>query len=131
MTDGLVAILDRMFLDPEYVTLARPLFPGGCSSPEIALTIAAICRTAMEAEPTECFYVELSVGAVFGIRLSDNRRVALKLHHPSAVHRELAAVANVQRFLYDHGFPCPYVLRDPFHDGMRTISFEEWCAPGE
>lgn len=104
MTESLTKILDRMLLDPGYLALARSLVPEAGS-------------------PTE--------GAVFGLVLEDGRRAALKIHLPEASAQHLATAVSVQRFLRARGFPCTAVLRDPFDDGTRTITFEEWDTPGE
>ncbi len=128
--DDVVDALSSMFVDPQYVTLARSLFPAEESALDIAVAVQAVCRKALCSDFLSCFYIELSVGAVFGVQLSDGRAAALKFHPPAADHDHLCAVAHVQGYLQQAGFPCPRILRPPHHDGTRTITFESWCTDG-
>jgi hypothetical protein len=71
-----------------------------------------------------CFAFEVSVGALFGLRLREGSRVALKIHR----HRDtpsLAAVQRVQAHLVGRRFPCPRPL---WVRGRATL--ERWCDEG-
>lgn len=53
------------------------------------------------------------IGAVFGLRLDDGRRVVLKALRPGARLHRAAAVADCQNRLAAAGFGCPVVLAGP------------------
>jgi hypothetical protein len=75
-------------------------------------------------EAVECFAFEVSVGALFGLRLRDGSRVALKVHrdHDAAA---LEAVQRVQAHLVERRFPCPRPL------GVRgRATLEQWSEWG-
>jgi hypothetical protein len=75
-------------------------------------------------EAVGCFAFEVSVGALFGLRLRDGSRVALKVHVEDRAGR-LEAVQRVQAHLFQSGFPCPRPL------GVRgRATFEEWRDDG-
>ena len=76
-------------------------------------------------EAVDCFAFEVSVGALFGVRLADGTPVALKVHrgHDAAF---LDAVQSVQRRLWETGFPCPRPLG---RRGFATL--EEWRDQGD
>jgi len=72
-----------------------------------------------------CFALEVSVGALFGLRLDDGSRVALKIHTGRTGQDYLEAVQNVQAALWKRGFPCPRPL------GVRErATLEEWRDEG-
>ena len=71
-----------------------------------------------------CFAFEVSVGALFGLVLRDDSRVALKIHLERNAH-SLEAVHRVQGHLFALGFPCPQPLG--VH-GRATL--ERWCDEG-
>jgi hypothetical protein len=75
-------------------------------------------------EAVDCFAFEVSVGALFGLRLRDGSRVALKLHRERDAG-SLEAVQRVQAHLVERGFPCPQPL------GVRgTATLEQWADEG-
>jgi hypothetical protein len=75
-------------------------------------------------EAVDCFAFAVSVGALFGLRLRDGSRVALKIHRERDVGA-LPAVQRVQAHLVEQGFPCPRPL------GVRgSASLEQWADEG-
>jgi Phosphotransferase enzyme family len=77
-------------------------------------------------DAVECFAFRVSVGALFGLRLRDGSRIALKIHGDRSDDRYLAAMQRVQRHLWEGGFPCPKPL------GIRPrATIEEWVDAGE
>jgi hypothetical protein len=80
----------------------------------------AVCPDAVE-----CFAFEVSIGALFGLRLRDGSRVALKVHLPRVEPQYLEAIQRVQEHLWARGFPCPRPL------GVRErVTVEEWLDDG-
>jgi hypothetical protein len=110
-------IAERMWPDP---VVERSIF--GTDDPE------AIWRRVLEACPdaVECFAFEVSVGALFGLRLADGGRVALKIHTDRNDDAQLEGVQRVQAHVFERGFPCPRPL------GVRPgATLEEWRDEGE
>jgi len=79
----------------------------------------------------ENFFCELSVGAAFGLRLKNGRRVVVKAHPLYRSLDFLQAVHKVQYHLYNHSFPCPkpVIGPSPFRNGLATT--EEFVRKGE
>jgi hypothetical protein len=108
-------IAERMWPD---APIERSIF--GTDDPD------EIWRLACEACPdaVDCFAFEVSVGALFGLRLRDGSRIALKIHLERDAH-SLEAVQRVQAHLFELGFPCPQPL------GVRgRATLERWIDEG-
>jgi hypothetical protein len=109
--------------------IAERIWPGGriersifgtADPHEIWAQALAACPDAVD-----CFAFEVSVGALFGLRLLDGAEVALKIHTDRSDDRYLVAVQRVQAHLWERGFPCPRPL------GVRPrATLEEWRAEG-
>jgi hypothetical protein len=108
-------IAERMW--PE-APIERSIF--GTDDPErIWEQVLEVCP-----EAVDCFAFEASVGALFGLKLRDGSRVALKIH----LERDtgaLEAVQRVQAHLVEQRFPCPQPL------GVRgAATLEQWADKG-
>jgi hypothetical protein len=80
----------------------------GTAEPQpVSEALATYCPVRLGSGVEETFFCELSVGAAFGFRLRDGRRVMLKVHPPDWSYRFLEAACRVQRHLFSRGFPCP------------------------
>jgi phosphotransferase family enzyme len=79
----------------------------------------------LEHETAEIFRFEASVGALFGVRLRDGSRVAVKVHKLFADEAYLADVHALQTRLADAGFPAPRPLR---RVGSATV--DAWLDDG-
>src|SRR5436190_2096159 len=78
-----------------------------------------------------CFFVDASIGALFGIELADGGQVALKVHQARVSEADLDAMQSVQRHLVDVGFPCPRPVVPPTPFLGRIATGEEWRDEGE
>jgi hypothetical protein len=78
-----------------------------------------------------CFFFTVSVGALFGVRLEDGSRAAVKLHQPHVPEAQLRAMQCVQKHLVESAFPCTRPLREPERllNGLATA--EEWRDDGD
>jgi len=65
---------------------------------------------------------------VVGVRLTDGRRIVVKIRPPAA---RLAACAQVQQALWQAGIPCPRPLAGPAPLGERTASAESLIRDGQ
>ena len=108
-------VAERMW--PE-APIERSIF--GTDDPErIWGQVLEVCPDAVD-----CFAFEVSVGALFGLRLRDGSRVALKIQRDRDTG-SLEAVQRVQAHLLARGFPCPEPL------GVRgTATVERWADEG-
>jgi Phosphotransferase enzyme family len=96
----------------------RSIF-GTEDAEEIWRQVRDLCPDAVD-----CFAFHVSVGALFGLRLGDGSRIALKIHRDRDA-ASLEAVQRVQAHLYEQGFPCPRPL------GVRgRATLERWCDDG-
>lgn len=66
--------------------------------------------------------------AVFGIVLSNNRHVVVKVR---PWYDRLVSSWQVHRKVWETGFPCPEPLGPPEKQGNRAISFENYLPGGE
>jgi hypothetical protein len=108
--------------------IAERMWPGARVERSIFGTddAEAIWRQVREVCPDamDCFEFKVSVGALFGLRLADGSRIALKLHRGRDAD-SLEVVQRVQRHLYREGFPCPQPL------GVRgRATLERWYDEG-
>jgi hypothetical protein len=108
-------IAERMW--PE-APIERSIF-GTDDPEEIWGQVLEVCP-----EAVDCFAFDVSVGALFGLRLRDGSRVALKIHRERDTG-SLEAVQRVQAHLVEQGFPCPQPL------GVRgAATLEQWADEG-
>ena len=77
-----------------------------------------------------CLFVHVSVGATFGLQLSDGRRVVLKILRPTFDPRHMTSVRRVQRHLAENGFPCPAPMAGPALLGRGLAVLDEFLAAG-
>jgi hypothetical protein len=108
-------IAEQMWPDP---MVERSIF-GTDDPDEIWRFARELCPDAID-----CFAFEVSVGALFGLRLHDGTRIALKIHVRQNVDA-LEAVQRVQAHLFRAGFPCPEPL-----DVRGRATLERWCDAG-
>jgi hypothetical protein len=109
--------------------IAKRIWPGAAVERSIFGTRdpAAIWARVRETWPeaVDCFWFEVSVGALLGVVLADGSRAALKVHR-GLRHDQLAVVQEVQRRLHAAGFPCPRPL-----GVRRRTTLEQWVDRGE
>ena len=90
----------------------------------------AICRSAVGSGIDAKLFGETSVGIVFGLRLTDGRRIVVKAHQPRERIDFLLAVHDTQTKLHAAGFPCPLPLAAPRALGLAHATFEELVDEG-
>jgi hypothetical protein len=101
---------------------AEPVIFGTIDAQEIAALADRFCAETFGSSVVEPLFYRSSVGAVFGVALTDGRRVVVKAHQPDADRAFLEAVHAVQHRLGSQGFPCPQPLLapTPFARGFAT-----------
>ncbi len=104
---------------------------GTADEVRIVGDLDSFCTARLGSGVKEAFFCELSVGAAFGLRLYDDRRVLLKVHPPDQTLRFLEAVYLVQRHLYARGFPCPEPICGPLSFARGLASVEAFVDEGE
>src|SRR2546421_6398665 len=103
----------------------------GTSKPDhIAEYVNDFCREELSSAVKEFLFYESSQGAVFGLCLSDDRRVVVKAHQPTRSLDLLHAIYNVQHHLATHGFPCPTPILGPTLLGRGYAIVEELVDTG-
>ena len=104
---------------------------GTADEVRIVRDLDSFCTARLGSGVKEAFFCELSVGAAFGLRLYDDRRVLLKVHPPDWTSPFLETVYRVQRHLYARGFLCPEPICGPlpFARGLATV--EAFVDEGE
>jgi Phosphotransferase enzyme family len=98
---------------------------------EITRRLNVFCETCLGSAMAEVLFCELSVGASFGLRLGDGRRVFLKAYPPDRPRQFLRAVRRVQGYLFERGFPAPRPLAGPAHFGPGLATVDEFVDEGE
>ena len=110
--------------------LARSIL-GTADPAYVARRLDSFCEARLGSGLDEIFFCELSVGAAFGLRLADGRRVFLKAHPPDRPHGYLAAMHAVQAHLHERGFPCARPLAGPSAFGAGLATVDEYLDEGE
>lgn len=102
--------------------LAHAMF-GTADAAGVAGRLDAFCARNLGSAAREVLFCELSVGAAFGLRLLDDRRVLVKAHRSALSLRFLRAVHAAHSHLARSGFPCPLPVAPPapFGDGFATV----------
>ncbi len=86
---------------------------GTTDPPELVAAVDAFCRERLGSGVGGYEFYAASVCSVHGVRLTDGRRVVVKVHRAGADTAHLEAVHAVQRHLADAGFPAPRPLVAP------------------
>ena len=97
---------------------------------EIAWQVNVFCTAHLSVSVADFLFYESSQGAVFGMQLSDGRRVVLKAHQPDRPLDFLSAMYKVQHYLADHDYPCPRPLLGPAPIGYGHATVEELIDTG-
>lgn len=104
---------------------------GTADPGEVFRRLDAFCEEHLGSGVGEVLFCELSVGAAFGLRLTDGRRIFLKAHPPDRPPEFLRAVRRVQGHLFGRGFPCPRPVVDPAPFGLGLATVDEFVDEGE
>src|SRR5215470_1630749 len=91
-----------------------------------AAGLAAWCTDHLGSPPAAELFRSGHLSAVTGLRLADKREVVIKVRPASP---RIAACVEVQRRMFESGYPCPEPLTGPapFGDGVATA---EVYVPG-
>lgn len=106
----------------------------GTSSPGAAsAALVEWVETRLAASVAACFHCTISVGVVFGVELTDGRRVAVKAHPPTLTSESLDSVQAAQSHLVESAFPAPRPLAGPAPFGATLAVADEWIdgEPGD
>jgi Ser/Thr protein kinase RdoA (MazF antagonist) len=117
-----VGAIAQLATSREGFVLAESIL-GTAEPRRVSEALATFCPVRLGSGVEGTFFCELSVGAAFGLRPRDGRRVMLKVHPPDWSYRFLEAVCRVQRHLFSRGFPCPEPIAGPllFGGGFATV----------
>lgn len=110
--------------------LARSIL-GTADPRPVSERLDAFCASWLGEGVDEAFLCELSVGAAFGLRLRDGRRVFFKAHPPGQSRDFLDVVYRVQQRLCERGFPSPAPISGPLPFGRGFATVEEFVDAGE
>ena len=115
---------------PEGRILADTIL-GTADANRIIVDLDALCELWLSSSLEEMLFCRLGVGATFGLRLRDGRRVATKAHPPGQSTDFLRTVHKVQEHLHRRDFlaPGPILGPIPFRGGLATV--EELLDRGE
>lgn len=89
--------------------------------------LAEWCRRWLGSPPERTFLRTGNLSTVVGVALADGRRVVVKARAPS--HR-IDPCTDVQRRLWERGFPCPRPLAGPAPLGGLTATAERFVPGG-
>jgi hypothetical protein len=119
-----------MVASPEGRILAESVL-GTADPGRIALSLKVFCSSMLGSPIEEVLFCDVSIGATFGLRLGDTRRVVLKAHRPDRDPDFLACVHRVQLHLSDRGFPCPRPVLGPAPFGAGLANVDQLVEAGE
>jgi hypothetical protein len=85
------------------------------------------CEQWLGARPAEILFTTGHLSAVVGARLTDEREVVVKIRPPAA---RISGCVEVQRHLFETGFPCPMPLAGPARLGAGIATAEAYVPGG-
>ena len=97
---------------------------------EIDAWLRGFCVSALGSSVAERLFRKTSVGVVFGLLLTDGRRVVVKVHQPRETFVRLRAVHEIQAAVFDAGLPCPQPLAGPVALGNGHATVETLLDTG-
>ena len=104
---------------------------GTTDAGRILEDLHAFCRHWLSSGAEEILFCTLGVGATFGLRLRDGRRLALKAHPPGTSPDFLRDVQKVQEHLHRRGFPAPGQILGPVPFSSCFATVDELLDRGE
>jgi len=110
--------------------LVQRLVSGDLHGEALAATVSDFTAAHLGAAVAAVEFTTVSVGVVFGLALTDGRRVIVKAHQPRQRRDFLETVHRVQRHLHGHGFPAPAPLLGPRPLGAGLAVAEELVDAG-
>jgi hypothetical protein len=117
--------LEERLADPVDRQLALSIL-GTADARAIADALRAFCRAHLGGELATVTFCSFSVGAGFGLVLTDERPAFLKAWAVTTSRAELLAVHTVEQALAQRGFPAPAVLVAPTEFMSGHASVLEW-----
>lgn len=90
-----------------------PAVFGDLSAAEVFELIHRYVSDQLRTRVREVLFDTGAIGAVFGLRLMDDRDVVVKAYQPAADLDRLVEVTRCQTILNRRGFPCAAVIRPP------------------
>lgn len=118
------------FINQDDTPFVEQAIFGTGNAQQIAEYVNAFCTVHLGNPVADYLFYESSQGAVFGMQLSDGRRVVLKAHQPDRPLNFLSAMYEVQRYLAGHEYPCPRPLLGPTPIGYGHATVEELIDMG-
>jgi hypothetical protein len=104
----------------------------GTSDPaRIVGLLEEFSRSALGSELHSVASYRRGVGAVFGLLLTDARRIVVKVHRIDLVGDALDGIRTVQRTLSERGLPAPMPIGEPRVVGNGIGAAEEMLTTGE
>jgi hypothetical protein len=99
----------------------------GSREPEVIWSrVSEVVERVLRVPPIGVGHYSVSIGAVLGLHLADDRRVALKVFAPWHDPTFLAAANRVRRTLVAEGYPAPRPLSDVESLAAGHAWIEEW-----
>lgn len=121
------SILAQPLSDADTRRLARGAL-GSANPADHARLLERIAAEYLDSPAVRALFAEYSLGAVFGVRLSDGRDVVLKIYRAERSAAYLRAMQSVQGHVHSVGYPAPRPLSPVFRIGRRYASFQEYVA---
>jgi hypothetical protein len=110
--------------------IERLLF-GVDDAAEIDRWLAELVAAHLGAPLRDIIFRAGRIDAVYGARLSDGRRVVIKVHRPPANIAQLTTQSRLQGFLAAAGFPAARPISGPSYCSGHTVSVEELLGRGD
>ncbi|CAN5725385.1 hypothetical protein BH24ACT5_BH24ACT5_04840 [soil metagenome] len=92
------------------------------------VSLAAWCTDRLGSAPAAELFRSGRLSAVIGLRLADGREVVVKIRPASP---RIAACVEVQRRMFESGYPCPEPLSGPAPFGIGIATVESYVPGGD
>lgn len=121
----LESYLDNYLQDLELRQIFKDVI-GFNNVPKLLSLINLLLDTYIQKEIEDVLFIQSSIGVVFGLLLSNQQKVVLKIYSPKIPRAYLKRMHEIQQVYYEEQFPAPKVLSPIFkfnhtHAGLYAL----------
>jgi len=109
----LAAFLQNYFSDKELQDIFKDVL-GTDNPEEIEPSLKKVIHEHLKEDIKEILFIQSSIGVVFGLLLTNHKKIVLKVYSPKISLSYLHEMNRIQNIFYQEKFPAPYVLSPIF-----------------
>lgn len=118
----LAAYLQSYFQDEEFRLIFHSVM-GTDQPKKVQLLLSQAVSDYLQSSIKEIIFIQSSIGVVFGLLLTNNHKVVLKVYSPKLNKTYLNQINSIQAIFHREGFPSPTTLSPIFKVGRTYAGF--------